>query len=200
MLILALFTITKTWKQPEIHLLTDEWIKKVWNVYVCVYIYIICSVTKCSTLCDPTDYSTPGFPVLHYLQEFAQTHVHWVSDAIHSSCLLLPPFSSCPQSFTVSGSFTMSWLLASGGQSIVASASASGLPMNIQGWFPFWLTSLILLSMGLSRVLSRTTIWKQQFFSAQHSLWSNSQPTYDFWKNHSFDYMDLCQQNDIPAF
>ena len=40
MLILALFTITKTWKQPEIHLLTDEWIKKVWNVYVCVYIYI----------------------------------------------------------------------------------------------------------------------------------------------------------------
>ena len=118
MLILALFTITKTWKQPEIHLLTDEWIKKVWNVYVCVYIYIyihiyiICSVTKCSTLCDPTDYSTPGFPVPHYLREFAQTHVHWVSDAIHSSCPLLPPFSSCPQSFTVSGSFPMSWLLA----------------------------------------------------------------------------------------
>ena len=95
MLILALFTITKTWKQPEIHLLTEEWIKKAWNVYVCVcvyiYIYIICSVTKCSTLCNPTDNSTPGFPVLHYLPEFAQTHVHWVNDAIQPSYPLSPP-------------------------------------------------------------------------------------------------------------
>ena len=122
-------------------------------------------------------------------------------DAIHPSCPLLPPFSFCPQSFTVSGSFPMSWLLASGGQDIVASASASGLPMNIQGWFPFWLTSLIfLLSTGLSRVLSRTTIWKQHFFSTQHSLWSSSQGTHDYWQNYSFDYMDLCQQNGIPAF
>ena len=153
-----------------------------------MYIHIICSATKCSTICDPTDYSTLGFPVLHYLQELAQTHVHWVSDAIHPSHPLLPPFSSCPQSFPASGSFPMIWLLASDGQSIVASASASGLPMNIQGWFPFWLTSLIfLLSKGLSRVLPRTTIRKQQFFSTQHSLWSNTQATHDYWKNHSLD-------------
>ena len=109
------------------------------------------------------------------------------------------PFSSFLQSFPASQSFLMSWLFASGGQSIGASASV--LPVNIQGWFPFWLTSLIfLLSTGLSRVLSRTTIWKQHFFSTQHSLWSSSQGTHDYWQNYSFDYMDLCQQNGIPAF
>ena len=71
------------------------------------------------------------------------------------------PFSSCPQSFPASGSFPMSQLLASGGQSIGASALASVLPMNIQGWFPLWLTGLIsLLSKRLPRVLSSTTIWK----------------------------------------
>ena len=69
----------------------------------------------------------------------------------------------------------MSQLFAAGGQSIGASASASVLPMNIQGWFPLGLTSLIsLLCKGLSRVFSRTTIWKHQFFGAQPSLWSNS--------------------------
>ena len=69
----------------------------------------------------------------------------------------------------------MSWLFASGGQSVGTSASASALPMNIHGWFPLGLTSLIsLLSKGLSGVFSRTIIWKHQFFGAQPSLWSNS--------------------------
>ena len=74
-------------------------------------------------------------------------------------------FSSCPQSFPASGFFPMSQLFASGGQSIGASALASVLPMNIQGWFPLGLTGLIpLLSKGLSRVFFSTTIWKHQFF------------------------------------
>ena len=68
------------------------------------------------------------------------------------------PFS-CPQFFPVSGFFPMSWLFASGGQGIRASASV--FPMNIQGWFPLELTGLILLSKGLSRVFSSTTVWKQ---------------------------------------
>jgi len=69
----------------------------------------------------------------------------------------------------------MSWFFASGGQSVGASASAAVLPMNSQGWFHLELTGLIsLLSKGLSRVLSNTTIRKHQFFSAQPSLWSNS--------------------------
>ena len=85
------------------------------------------------------------------------------------------PFSSCSQSFPGSRSFPKSCLFASGGQSIGASASATVLPMNIQGWFSLGLTGLIsLLSKGLSRVFSSTTVRKHQFFSAQPSLWSNS--------------------------
>jgi len=100
--------------------------------------------------------------------EFTQTHVHWVGDAIQPSHPLLPPFSSCPHSFPASGSFPMSWLIASGGQSIGASASASILPMNIQGWFPLGLTGLISLpSKGLSKVFSSTTIQRYWFFSTQ---------------------------------
>ena len=84
-------------------------------------------------------------------------------------------FSFCLQSFPASGSFPMSELFASGGQSIGASASASVLPMNVQGWSTLGLTGLISLqSKGLSRELSSTTVWKHQFFRAQLSLWSNS--------------------------
>ena len=99
-------------------------------------------------LCSPTDCSTPGFPVLRYLPEFAPTHVHWVGDAVQSSHPVTP-FSSCPQSFPESGSFPVNCLCGSGGQSIGASASASVLSMNIQGWFPLGLTGLILQSKGL---------------------------------------------------
>ena len=144
-----------------------------------------CSVTKlCPTLCNSMDCITPGFPVLHYLLAFAQTHVRWVGDAIHpamddirwdptiSSSVV--PFSSCPQSFPASGSFPMSRLFTSGGQSIGASASASVLPMNIQGWFPLGMTGLIFFqSKGLSRAFSSTTIPKHQFFITQPSLWSS---------------------------
>ena len=64
----------------------------------------------------------------------------------HATTLFsVTPFSSCPQSFPASGSFPVSWLFPSGGQSIGASASVSVLPMNIQGWFPLGLTGLIFL-------------------------------------------------------
>ena len=88
-----------------------------------------CSVTQ-SSLCGSMGYSTPGFPVLHYLSEFAQTHVHWVNDAIQPSHTV-SLFG--PQSFPASGSFPVSRLFASGGQSIRASASTSVLPMHIPG-------------------------------------------------------------------
>ena len=84
-------------------------------------------------------------------------------------------FSSHLQSFPASGSFPMSQFFASGDQSIGVSASASVLPMNIQDWFPLGLTGWISLqSKGLSRVFSNNTVQKHQFFSTQHSLWSNS--------------------------
>ena len=86
----------------------------------------------------------------------------WYHSTISSSAA---PFSSCLQSFPASGYFPMSWLFAPGGQSIGASALASVLPMNIQGWFPLRLTGLVILSKGLSRVFSSTTDWKHQFWN-----------------------------------
>ena len=96
----------------------------------------------------------------------------WCHPAISSSDAL---FSFSPQSFPASGTFPMSQLFTSGGQNTGASASVSVLPMSIQGWFPLRLTDLIsLLSRGLSRVFSNTTVWRHQFFSALPSLQSSS--------------------------
>ena len=84
-------------------------------------------------------------------------------------------FFFCLQSFPASGSFSMSWLFTSGSQSIGASVSSALLPINIQNWFPLGWTGLISLnSKGIWRVFSNTTVWKQQFFGTQTSLWSNS--------------------------
>ena len=94
---------------------------------------------------------------------------------IPSSHLILDALFFCPQSFPASGTFPMSWLFASDDQTTGASASASVLPMSIQGSFPLRLTGLIfLLSKGLSGVFSSTTVRKHQFFGAQPSLWSSS--------------------------
>ena len=101
--------------------------------------------------------------------------------------------------FPSSGSFSMNHFFASGGQSIgvPASTSASVLPMNIQGWFPLGLTSLIsLLSKAFSRVFSNNTVWKHQFFCAQPSLWSNFHILTWLLENQSFVY----RQSDISAF
>ena len=96
----------------------------------------------------------------------------WCHPTISSSVV---PFSSCPQSFPASGSFPMSQLFISGGQSIVVSASTSVLQMNTQDWSPLgWTGWISLQSKGLWRVFSNTTVQKHQFFSAQLSLWSNS--------------------------
>ena len=128
---------------------------------------------SCATLCNPMDCSTPGFPVLHYLPEFAETHVDWDGDAIqpsHPLSPLSPPALNLSQR---QGLFQ--WVSASGGQSTEASVSASVLPMNIQDWFPLRLTGLISLQYkGLSRVFFKTTIQKHHFLSAQPSFWFSS--------------------------
>ena len=104
------------------------------------------------------DCNTPGFPVLHHLPDPAQTHVHWVGDAIQPSHPLSPP--SLP-TFNFSQhqglKRQLSQFFALSGHSIGASTSASVLPLNIQNWFPLGLTSLILQSKGLSRVFSKIT-------------------------------------------
>ena len=135
-----------------------------------------CSVAKlCLTLCDPMDCSMPGFSVIHYLLGFAQIRVHWVGDAIQPTHPLLPPSPFALNLSQHQTLFPISWLFASGGQGIGASASASVILMHIQDWFPLGLTGLISLqSKGISKVFSSTTIRKHQFFGAQSSLWSNS--------------------------
>ena len=132
-------------------------------------------VTKsCMTFCDPMDCSMPGLPVLHYLPEFAQTHVPWVGDAIqpsHTLCRLL----LLPSIFPSIRIFSISQLFASGSQSIGASASASILPMNIQDWFPLGLTDLIYLqSKGqtLKSLLQHHSL-KASILQCS-TLWSNS--------------------------
>ena len=120
----------------------------------------------------------------------------WCHPTISSS---VSPFSSCPQSFPASGSFLMSRLFTSGDQSIGVSASASVFPMNIQGWFPLGLTNLIsMLSKGLLKAFSSTTVWKHLVLSLLYGLALTS--IHDYWKNHSFDYTDLWWQSDIFAF
>ena len=113
------------------------------------------------------------------------------------------PFSSCLQSFPASGSFSGSLLFLSGGQSIGVSASASVLPMNIQDWFPLGLSGLTSLQSKsphwLSRVFSNTTVQRHSFFSTHTSLWSLIS-IHDYWKNHSFDFANLCWQSNVSAF
>ena len=85
------------------------------------------------------------------------------------------PFTSCPQSFPVSGSFQMSQFFTSRGQTIGISASVSVFPMNTQDWFPLgWTGWIFLQSKGLSKVFSNTTVQMHQFFGIQLSLQSNS--------------------------
>ena len=131
------------------------------------------------TLCDPMNCSTPGFPVLHYLSQFAQIHVHLITNAIQPSSSIIP-FSSYPQSCPASGSFPMSQLFASGGQSIGASASKSVLPINTKHWFPLgWTGRVSFQSKGLSRVFSNTTVKKHQFFGTQLSFCPNLTSIHD---------------------
>ena len=122
----------------------------------------------------------------------------WCHPTISSSVV---SFCSCPQSLPASGFFPVSQLLTSGGQSIGVSASASVLPMNIQDWFPLVLTGVIAL-------LPRDS---QESFPAPQFQSINSLvlcllygPTltsiHDYWKNCSFDCMDLCQYSNVFAF
>ena len=145
-----------------------------WGFPFCQVGGVGCPVTKLyPTLCDPVDCSIPGFPVLHYLPEFAQTPVHWVSNAIPPSHSLSPRSPLVHNLSQHQGIFQWVSFSHQVAKGFGASASASVL-MNIQGWFPLGLIGLIsLLSKGLSRVFS-TTVQKHQFFGIQPSLWSSS--------------------------
>ena len=114
----------------------QNWVMQRKRVHERQYIlYMSCSVTKSYlTVCHPIDCSTPGFPVFHCLPEFIK--LMSIESVIPSNYLILCLPLLLPSVFPSIGSSLMSWLFASGGQSIRASASASILLMNIQGWFP----------------------------------------------------------------
>ena len=146
-----------------------------YHSYLPVFFQCFSSVVHlCLTLCDPRNPSTPGLPVHHWLPEFTQTHVHWVSDAIQPSHPLSSPSPPAPNPSQHHSLFPLSQLFTWGGQRIGVSASASVLPVNTEGWSPLGWTSLILQSKELSRVFSNTKVQKHQFFSAQPSSQSNS--------------------------
>ena len=117
----------------------------------------------------------------------------WFDPTISSS---VTPFSSCLQSFPASGSFSMSQFFASGGQSIRVSTSV--LPMSMQGLFSLGWTGWISLQFkGFSRVFSNTTFQRINL-SVLSFLYSPTLTSiHDYWKNHSFDYLELCQQSNV---
>ena len=141
----------------------------------------------CPTL-RPMGCSTPGFPLHHQLLELAQTHVHQVSDAIQPSHPLSSP---SPPAFHLSQHQDLfQWGSPSNQVAKVTGASASApvLPINIQDWFPLWLTCLISFqSKGLSRLFSNTTVQKHQFSGAQLFYSTTLTSIHDYWKNSNFD-------------
>ena len=143
------------------------------NQHNSVINYVVyCSVTQlCSTLCDPMDCSTPGFPVLHYLLEFALTHVHWVGDAIQPSHPVSPP---SPLALDLSQHESLFQWVSSSHQ--VAKVLEIQLqPQSFQWIFRTDFLYDGLQSKGLSRVFSNTTVQKHRFFGTELSLRSNSQ-------------------------
>ena len=146
------------WKYPNIYIAVG-----VFQVLICVQLFS-----------DPMDCSTPGFPVLHHLPEFAQTHAHWVGDAIQpshplSSLFLLPSIFPITRVFSNESVLHIRWpKYWSFSFSISPSNECLGLISFRIDWFDLF------ASKGLSRVFSNTTVQKHQFFGTQLSLWSNS--------------------------
>ena len=159
--------------------------KKEWIIDICYNMdSCCCSVAKSCLILRPLilDCSTPSLLSSRICSNSGLLS-QWCYTTIH--LILCHPLLLLPSIFPSIGSFPMSWLFTSGGQSTETSASV--LPMNIQDWFPLGSIDLIsLLSNRLLRIFSSTTIWDHQFFSAQPSL----TPICDYWKNHNFYYMD----------
>ena len=134
-----------------------------------------CSVIQsCPTLCDSMDCNMPGFPVLHYFPELAQTNIHWVHNAIQPShplsSLHLPLIFPSIRVFSIESALRIRWpKYWSFSFAISPSNKYSGLISLRIDWF-----DLLAVQRTLSRVFSNSTAWKHQFFGVQLSLWSNS--------------------------
>ena len=148
--------------------------------------------------CNPMDCSMPGFAVHQWFPEFAQTYVHQVGDAIQPSHPLLSPSPPAHNYSQYQGFFLMRQIFPSGGRSIGASVLASVLPMSIQDWTPLGWT-------GCSSRDSQQSSTAPQFKSINSSVLSSPYGAtltsiHDYWKNHNFDYLDICQQSKVSSF
>ena len=170
--------------------------------WTCPTYYRWCSVAQLyPTLCDPMDYSAPGFPVLHHLPEFTQTHVHWVGNAIQPSHPLSSP---SPPAFNLSqhqGCFQ--WVSSSNqvtrglefGFSISPSNEDSSLISFRIDWFD------LLARPGDSQESSPAPQFESINYPAISLLYGPTLTSlYDYWRKHSFDYKDFCQKSDVSAF
>ena len=144
---------------------------------------------SCPTLCDPMNCTMPGFPVLPLSPGACSNSCplsRWCHPTISSS---VAPFSSSPQSFPASGSFPMSWLFASGGQSIRSFSFSISPYMNSQGWFPLdWLVWSPCCP-GDSQKSSLAPQFKSINSSVLNLLYGQTLTSiHEYWKNHSFNY------------
>ena len=165
---------------------------------VLLLLHCCCWVAKlCPTLCNSMNCSTPGFPVLHYLQEFAQTHVHWVNDAIQPSHPLLSPSPLALNLSEHQGLFK--WV-----SSLHQVAKVLELQLQHQSFQRifrvdfFRIDCFDLLAVQES---SPTPQFRSIHSSALSLLYDPAFTSIqDYWKNHSFDYTNFCWQSDVSAF
>ena len=172
-------------------------------VYICVYVYItsVQSLSCVQLFATPMDCSTPGFPVLLYLPEFGQTHAHWVGDAIQPPHLLSPPSLLALDLSQHQGLFQ--WAGSS-------HQVAIGLEFQLQYQSFQWIFTIDFFQDRLVWYPCYPRDFQEsspapQFESINSSMLSllyGSALTsiHDYWKNHSFDYPDLCQQSDVSSF
>ena len=158
------------------------------------------SVPKsCLTLCDPMDWSMPGFPVLHCLPEFAHIHVHWAHWCHPTISSSVAPFSSCLPSifpsirvFSSKSAFRIRWPKY-WSLSISPSNEYSGLISFRIDCFDLLAVQGTPKSLLQYHNLKASILWHSAFFTIQLSS------VRGYWKNHSFGYMDFCQQSDVFA-
>ena len=146
------------------------------------------------------DYITPGFPVLHYLLKFTQIHVHWVGDALSNYLTLCRLFLLLPSIFLIIKIFSNKSSLCIRGPkfwsfsfSISPSSEYSGLISFRIDWFDFAVQGT-LKSLPQHHSSKVSILWSLAFFMVQLST-----SIHDYWKNHSFDQTDLCQQSNVSA-
>ena len=167
-----------------------------YNIHSIYFVHCYCSTAQlCPTLCDLMDGSRPGLPVLNHHPELAQTHVHWVGDVIQPSHPLSSP---SPPAFNLSQNPSLFqwvrwpryWSFHFG---ISPSNEYSGLISFKTDWFD------ILPVQGTLKSFLQHHSWKASILQGSAFFMVQLTSVHDYWKNHRFDYVDLCQQSNVSA-